>query len=525
VRALLAAALLLAAAAAAPAQEAAPPDLAASVRRQDALMERGDGEKAIEEARARLAREPGSPDALYLLGRVLGNSGKVEEARVQFEAALEADPRHAPSWRGMALCHLQREDRDRALEEARRAFEIGRDAESLQILVHVLFARGERPAAYRLLEEEIGKSPKDTRLRRVLAGLHFQEGNFREGEKELRQVLAVEPDDAEVRSMLATALVRMGRQEEAIAECREALRRKPRDVRMLRRLYMLHIDRKELAEAASVMEKVLECDIAPEQRTQIQETLKELRMAVANGPAPEAEADPKDLAEKLDSPDPAVRREAMRVVWEQGFRGAKVLRMVLDGDETVRTYAVKVIGRNRVPGTASVLEALLYAPAKPEPSAVVRAQAALALGEIGDPAVLPVLVRCVAEEADGEVLRSALLALRKVTGKSFAEDPEAPLPEEGRAKVREACRAWWSDHPTGKLWRRKAAAAAGDLKEPSLARYCVPWVSEDDPAMRAAALDALARLTGDASWRESPTETAEQRIAVLERALALLKAD
>jgi HEAT repeat protein len=323
--------------------------------------------------------------------------------------------------------------------------------------------------------------------------------------------------------MLVAVLLQTARKDEAIDECRAALERRPRSPRLLLLLYRLLVEKRDLPSAGKVLEKILECDLAPADRTQFEEELKRLRLAAAEGPKPTPETDPADLGKRLESPDAAVRRDAMRVLWQEGFTGGKLMRMVLDEDETVRLYAVRIIGRSRVPATAAVLEALLFAPAKPEGSVPVRAQAALALGEIGVPAVLPVLVRCVAEEPAEEALRAALRSLRRITGKSFFEDAGGPIPEEGRAASRAACAEWWRDDPTGKQWRRKAAESAGDTGEPGLARYCIPWVTEEDASMRAAALEALARLTGDAKWRDAPTETKEQQAAVLDRAASLLE--
>jgi hypothetical protein len=78
------------------------------------------------------------------------------------------------------------------------------------------------------------------------------------------------------------------------------------------------------------------------------------------------------------------------------------------------------------------------------------------------------------------------------------------------------------EEPTGRLWRRKAAAAAGDSGMRSLVAYAVPWVLEEDPAIRAAALDSVARVRKDPAFRDLPTATGEERKAARERLHAAL---
>jgi HEAT repeat protein len=147
--------------------------------------------------------------------------------------------------------------------------------------------------------------------------------------------------------------------------------------------------------------------------------------------------------------------------------------------------------------------------------------AALSIGRIGGKAALPVLFRAV-REPEPEVLRSAILGIRRVTGKCFVEDPYAPVPEAERDAVRARYREWWMENPTGRYWRRKSAAAAGESGMRSLVQYVIPWIREDDPAMRAAVLDAMVRLRGEPAWRDLPTETAEEREAALRSAFEAL---
>lgn len=512
--------LLLLSSFSAGAQEAKPPDLASRMLRQDQMLAAGETEKALAEARDRVERDRKDPEAQYLLGRVLGNAGKVEEARSCFEGALELDIGYAPAWRGMALVHLKGRDVETAAREARKAFDLDGTPESRILLVQCLYEKGERPAAYRLLQEALAAAPGDNDLRSFYATLLFEERLYQQAEKELRQVLASDPGHLPARQTLVVLLVNTGRPDEASAECREAVKRSPGDLRFRLLLRDILVGKHDFPGASAVMEEVLRLDLSPEDRVKAEGDLKKLREAAerAGGPRP---LDEKDVLAALDSPDALRRREAMRTLWERdiSFLPDAAVRRLTDPDEVVRTYAVRLLGRHGDARAAGLLEVLLFHPRDRDASAAVRSQAALAVAAIGGAAALPVLVRAL-EDPEPEVLGAAIRGIASVTGKCLVDDPFAPIPEADRPAVRERYRKWWMESPTGRQWRAKAARAAGEAGMRSLVQYAVPWLDEDDPAIRAAVLEAMALLTKDESWRAVPTESPEERAGARSRAEA-----
>ena len=521
----LALALAIPAAAARAEEPAAPVGLEALMRRQDEQIGRGEAAAAVAEARERLARDGNDPEARYLVGRALALSGDRDGARAQFGAALDIDPRYAPGWRGMAGIHILAKDYEAAVRDARKAWEYGGDGESLRVLVTALYRKGDRAAAHALLAEELGRRPGQTDLRLLFAGILFEDGNLQEAEREARQVVAAVPEGVEGRQILVMVLYRTGQKAAAIAECRELLRRSPKDVQFLVLLRDLLVEQREFSDAAAVMEQLLACELPDDLRARAVENLKQLRLAAA-APKEGTPIDRKELPEMLKDEDPEKRREAMRVIVDQGLvftHEGTLLRLLSDKDETVRLYAIRLVGRSGRPEHAWILDLLLFHPDDKEDSEHMAARAAEALGDLGGAEGLPVLFRCVALRPEEPVLRASLGSIRKITGRSFLEDHDAAIPEAAREGVKAEAARWWAEHPTGRHWKRKAAAAIGGMKQGALMRYVVFWVADDDAATRAAALDALASFTGDPKWRDAPTETIEQRTAVLERAAALMK--
>lgn len=82
---------------------------------------RGDDAKAIEEYRAAIALKPSSPNLHYSLGHLLWKDLKVPEARVELEAELATNPRHAGSLNDLGNTYLLERQPNMALPYLLRA--------------------------------------------------------------------------------------------------------------------------------------------------------------------------------------------------------------------------------------------------------------------------------------------------------------------------------------------------------------------------------------------------------------------
>ena len=525
-------ALLLALAALLP-QDTAPKDVGEWMRRQDAMLQAGAGEKAVAEANARAEKEPKSAEAQFLLGRILGNTGNLDGARTRFRTALDIDPAYAPAWRGSALAHFRAKEYDVAVREARRAFELDDSPENRVLLVECLYQGGDRPGAHRLLADSLARTPGDHDLRAYYANVLLAERSFREAERELRQVLASAPGHLGARQMLVVTLMNTGRRPEAIAECREFARRQPKDAAPRRLLIQLLVEEKDWAGAAAALEEFLRFDLPEEIRESAKKDLATLKAAAADqarGGTGEGErksatreVNEEDLLRKLDSKDVEERRAAVRTMSEipLNFLPSALLRRAGDEDELVRLGAVKLIGRYGEPGHLVLLDVLLFRTKQSDPSVAVRTRAVGAVGAIESPAGLVLLVRAL-DEPEPEIRAAVLRGIRDVTGRCLVDDPDAPLSakeaEEAKAKVVK----WWFEDATARQWRKKCAAAIAGEGIYALAWYLPPWILEEDAEVRAAALEAFAVLSGDRAWKDLPTGTKEERETARVRAYAFL---
>jgi len=82
---------------------------------------KGDDAKAIEEYRAAIAGKPSAPNLHYSLGHLLWKDLKVAEARVELEAELTMNPRHAGALNDLGNTYLFEHKPDKGLPYLTRA--------------------------------------------------------------------------------------------------------------------------------------------------------------------------------------------------------------------------------------------------------------------------------------------------------------------------------------------------------------------------------------------------------------------
>ena len=180
------------------------------------------------------------------------------------------------------------------------------------------------------------------------------------------------------------------------------------------------------------------------------------------------------LAEALADPDAGVRREAARALARLKDRRATpaLVRALADSDQTVRFYAAYALGEVRAPSAADALLAALG-----DPAWTVRDQAAWALRELGDPALAGRVAEALrAGKADAD---HALWLLRHLGGR------------EGVAHLASLLEAEDAD------LRLRAVRAMAETKAPACVEPLIRAIEDPTPAVRGAAVEALADLGDD----------------------------
>ena len=501
-----------------PAAEDLPRDLEGWMRRLDQRIARGEDEKALEEVRARVAREPNSAEAHFLLGRVLGGVGKIEDARVQFQTALDFDPNFGPAWGGLARYHVAKREWDRALRETERAQELSPSRELRELKVEILFGKGDRAGAYKVVVDALQEEPSDVRMRHLYATILEWDGRIADAEKEYRAVLATDPTLFGARLSLVKILWARGdkaSRDRALEECRNGMRASPRSLRIRKLLHDLLVEREEFALAADVLDGMLGLDTTVEERKALQFEIRRLRREAELPRRPKVPTQD-EVLRKIDSESVEELREILRFLCEQdSIAPHTAYRRVKDEDEIVRRYATRLWLRIQKPDVIEVFDEILFGTGG-ETAAATRVEVVQVLGRIGSPAGLPTLVLAL-NDTDPETVRAAIEGIKLITGKCFVDDWSVTPAAADLPAIRAKYARWWLEDPGGRFQRRKAAAAIATYNLRFMAPYVVHWITEEDGELRKAVLDCIARLTGNDEWRAEDTSTPETRTALKAR--------
>ena len=206
-------------------------------------------------------------------GVALANLGRLEEAEVQYLAALELKPLEYRAHYDLGNLYRERGELARAESEYRTALRIradhaqsslnlglalhatGRIQEALEAFTradellpghadakvnraNVLRLLKRSQSAIPLYKEALALEPTLAPARLGLAQAYFETGRAGEGERILRRLLEDEPDMAEAHLSMAIELEKMGRLQQAEAEFREVLRLDPDNEKVRQRLVL-----------------------------------------------------------------------------------------------------------------------------------------------------------------------------------------------------------------------------------------------------------------------------------------------
>jgi predicted Zn-dependent protease len=175
-----------------------------------------DAQNKLEEAagfyRRAVAADPKKFEAHLSLGLLLARQGKLDEARVELNAATTLDPgdagqaAKARAWR--ALAQIDRiDDPAKASDDLLEALKVSPEASEDTLLAAELAEKsGQTDAAEAAYRRLLTNDPGNARAQAGLAHLFIMHKQFPEAEKLLRAALEKVPDDPAMTAQLATVL-------------------------------------------------------------------------------------------------------------------------------------------------------------------------------------------------------------------------------------------------------------------------------------------------------------------------------
>ncbi len=193
-----------------------------SLRRADRFREAGDRDRALLgylEAH-RLAPESSVPRVRI---GYLHLAQDPERAASIFAGVIEDDPEAAAAHTGLGLAELGIGRLEQARLALERAVELAPDsARAVGALAVVYELLDRRPAALELAKRARELAPKDARLVNNVGVSQLVAGDYAGAEQAFRTAVLLDPRDLALRNNLGLALGRQGRYEQALEEFREA---------------------------------------------------------------------------------------------------------------------------------------------------------------------------------------------------------------------------------------------------------------------------------------------------------------
>lgn len=189
-------------------------------------LARRDPAAAALQLRSITARNPADAGAHRMLGRVLRQLGRDEEAAQAEMAAIRAAA-HYPEMIAIAEAMMAN---DLAAAEARLRHRLSRqptDVAAIRMMAELAGRLGRYGDAESLLRRAIELAPAFTAAHANLATVLYKQSRFAEAADVLEQVLARDPGDPGNRNLLAATLGRIGDYNEALAIYEELIRTFP----------------------------------------------------------------------------------------------------------------------------------------------------------------------------------------------------------------------------------------------------------------------------------------------------------
>ena len=192
------------------------------------LGERGRHQEALVHLREAVRLDPAYPDARLNLGISLVSLGKVEEGIAEYRAAIRLKPTMASAHLSLGLALASQQKHDEALTAFQTALALDPNlADAHRGLAMALSRQGRNADAERHYAEAVRLNPDAADAQRKLGKARFEEGKAPEAIAAYREAIRLKPGFAEAHSDLGFALMATGQPDAAAIHFGEAIRLQP----------------------------------------------------------------------------------------------------------------------------------------------------------------------------------------------------------------------------------------------------------------------------------------------------------
>jgi tetratricopeptide (TPR) repeat protein len=214
---------------------------------------------ALGRARAAIAADVTSAEAVAVEGEIYAAKGDHERAVRSFQAALKLDPANAAPHLAVAQIRLRQGHQIDALESARRAVEAAPDAPaSRSVLVEALAAAGQKERAEAEAVESVKRWPRTAILHAELGAVRWLNGHPDLARTAFEEALSLDPNVSAAIAGLTRLDLQANRPQAALVRLAEAVRRHPGDPALKLLQAEVHLAARNTAEAEKVLLHLVE---------------------------------------------------------------------------------------------------------------------------------------------------------------------------------------------------------------------------------------------------------------------------
>ncbi len=207
-----------------------PESGAARERLIEALLSVGDLEEAASEADAYVAQMPESARPHVYRGRLKLQQRQSDEARAEFDRALELDPGNIDANRGLAALAVLDQDIPTAIQYLRSALEAHPENVVTHMSLAVLLEQaGDTESMVKTLRSAVDVDPKAVEPRLALARYGLAQETPGEAVTLLSEIESDNLEDSRVQLVLATAYMALGDPRAALLRAERLLAQRPED--------------------------------------------------------------------------------------------------------------------------------------------------------------------------------------------------------------------------------------------------------------------------------------------------------
>ena len=242
-----------------------PKTLGALMLQARLLAQDGRFDDALGRARAAIAADVTSSEAVAVEGEIYAAKGDHERAVRSFQTALKLDPADSLQHLAIAQIRLRQGHHTDALESARRAVEAAPDAPaSRSVLVEALAAAGQGARAEAEAAESVSRWPRSAILHAELGAIRWLNGHPEQARSAFEDALRLDPNVSAAIAGLTRLDLQANRSQAALARLSEAVRRHPEDPALKLLQAEVYLASRNNAEAEKVLNRLVENRVAAE---------------------------------------------------------------------------------------------------------------------------------------------------------------------------------------------------------------------------------------------------------------------